>query len=191
MKADQLLDQILPILHSVKDDEEKLQQILNFLLEEIYEEPDDEVIIPPKYRKLVHDIAESIDCGLVCYLNPDTLEMEDIPKTLLEGGYDLEEDDEDGTMNLKSETWEKCLTVEPRESSESFRIMEDFVAGIDDKNMKNKLINALSNRKPFANFKMMVEQSKFREEWFAFKQKKLEELVWEELSWQLEDQEKP
>ena len=191
MKNDQLLNQILPILHSVKDDEEKLQQILNFLLEEIYEEPDDEVIIPPKYRKLVHDIAESIDCGLVCYLNPDTLEMEDIPKTLLEGGYDLEEDDEDGTMNLKSETWEKCLTVEPRESRESFAIMENFASEVDDKNLKNKLINALSNRKPFANFKMLVEQSKFREEWFAFKQQKLEELVWEELSWQLEDQEKP
>jgi len=190
MKNDQLLNQILPILHSVKDDEEKLQRILNFLLEEIYEEPDDEVIIPPKYLKLVHDIAENIDCGLVCYLNPDTLEMEDIPKTLLEEGYDLD-DEEKGTNNLKSGTLEKCITVGPRESRESFAIMENFASGIDDKNLKNKLINALSNRKPFANFKMLVEQSKFREEWFAFKQQKLEELVLDELSWQLEDQEKP
>jgi len=43
MKQDQLLNQILPILHSVKDDEEKLQRILDFLLDEIYEEPDDKL----------------------------------------------------------------------------------------------------------------------------------------------------
>ena len=86
-----------------------------------------------------------------------------------------DDDEEDGTMNLRYETWEKCITVEPRESRESFAIMEDFVSGIDDKNLKNKLINALSNRKSFANFKMLVEQSKFREQWLAFKQQKLEE----------------
>jgi len=34
MKNDELLNQILPILHSVKEDEEKLQQILDFLLED-------------------------------------------------------------------------------------------------------------------------------------------------------------
>jgi hypothetical protein len=47
MKVKKLLDQILPILHPVKDDEEKLQQILDFLLEVIYEEPDQPVGIPP------------------------------------------------------------------------------------------------------------------------------------------------
>ena len=38
MKADQLLNQILPILYTVKENEEKLQKILDFLLEDIYEE---------------------------------------------------------------------------------------------------------------------------------------------------------
>ncbi|MCL4483536.1 MAG: UPF0158 family protein [Bacteroidetes bacterium] len=181
MRTDQLLTQILPILHSVKDDEKKLQQILDFLLEEIYEEPDDEITIPKKYQKLVHDIAESIDCGLVCFLNPDTLEMEDIPKTLLEEGYDLDEDEEDGTINLKYETWEKCITIEPRESRESFGIMESFIDEVNDKSLKKRLINALSNRRPFANFKNLIETSNYREQWFAFKQKKLEKSVWENL----------
>lgn len=43
MKSNELLNQILPILHSVKDDEGKLQRILDFLLAEIYEETDDEL----------------------------------------------------------------------------------------------------------------------------------------------------
>ncbi|MFA5328762.1 MAG: hypothetical protein WC384_13300 [Prolixibacteraceae bacterium] len=192
MKTDELLHQILPILHSVKDDEEKLQQILDFLLEEIYEEPDDEeIVIPEKYRKLVHDIAESIDCGMVCFVNPETFEMEDVPKTLLDEGFvfDEEEDEveeKEDTMFLEHLKWEKCITVEQPESRESFRIMEGFVSEVDDKKLQKQLINALGNRHPFANFKNIIDGSQYRKEWFAFKQQKLEEVVWNELSWQLE-----
>lgn len=186
MKKDQLLNQILPILHSVKDDEEKLQRILDFLLDEIYEEPDDKIEIPEKYREIVQKIAEYIDCGLVCYLNPDTLEIEEIPSELI---YDPEEyesmtgDRWDDTF--KHPGWKKCITVEPPESSESFKIMEQFVDEIEENNLQKRLVNVLSNRKPFANFKNVIESSEFRELWFTFKQLKLEELVWENLSYQL------
>jgi hypothetical protein len=192
MKPSELLDQILPILHSVKDNEEKLQQILDFLLEEIDEEPDDEVAIPEKYRKLVYDIAESIDCGMICFVNPDTLEMEDVPKSMLDEYLFVEEDEDeesgeaDEMLNMDHLKWERCITVEPRDSRESFRIMEGFVSEIDDQKLQKQLINALSNHRPFANFKYRVESSPCRKEWFAYKQQKLEELVWIELSWQLE-----
>ena len=75
MNQDHLLNQILSILHAVKDDDLKLQKILDFLEAEIYEEPQEEQI-PEKYRKVVHDIAQFIDSGLVCFLNPETLELE-------------------------------------------------------------------------------------------------------------------
>lgn len=188
MNTNELLNQILPIIHSVKDDTEKLQQILDFLLKEIYEEPDDEVVIPEKYRKLVHDVAESIDSGMICFINPDTLEMEDIPKSLLDECFGLDEDDDEENdegndmLNMNHRKWERCITVEPRESRESFRIMEGFVATVDDKKLRNHLVNALNNRRPFANFKYQVEGSPCRKEWFAYKQQKLEELVWDELS---------
>lgn len=195
MNTNELINQILPIIHSVKDDGEKLQKILDFLLEEIYEEPDDRVEIPEKYRELVRKIAESIDSGMICFINPDTLEMEDVPKSLLDDGFGLDEDDEEendgeydenGMLPMNHRKWEKCITVEPRESRESFRIMEGFVDHVDDKKLRNQLVYALSNRRPFANFKYQVEGSSCRKQWFAYKQQKLEELVWDELSWQLE-----
>jgi transcription termination factor NusB len=195
MNAQQLLNEILPILHSVKEDKEKLQKILDFLLEEIFEEPEEnEPEIPEKFRKLVHDVAENIDCGLVCFINPETLEVEEIPKEMVDGlSYfsinpefeDEDEEDEDGQKFLH-EDWENCITVEPRESSESFKIMERFVDVVNDKSLKNKLVNALNNRKPFANFKNIVESSNYRKEWFAFKQHQLEIMVWEELQFELE-----
>jgi hypothetical protein len=196
MNAQQLLNEILPILHSVKEDKEKLQKILDFLLEEIYEEPEEmEPEIPEKYRKLVHDVAENIDCGLVCFINPETLEVEEIPKGTIDGFSDFsinreigdeDEDEEGDEEKFLHDDWETYITIEQRESGESFKIMEKFVDEVNDKNLKNKLINALNNRKPFANFKNIVESSNYREEWFAFKQHQLEILVWDELEYELE-----
>jgi len=193
MNPQQLLNEILPILHSVKEDKEKLQKILDFLLEEIYTEPEEEEIeIPEKYKKLVHDVAENIDCGLVCFINPETLEVEEIPKGMVDGFSDFSlnselDDEEDDEQKFLHEDWESCISVEPRESNESFKIMEKFVDEANDKNLKNKLVNTLNNRRPFANFKNIVESSNYRNEWFAFKQKQLEILVWEELEYQLEN----
>lgn len=187
MKNDQLLDQILPILHSVKDDDEKLQQILDFLLEEIYEEPEDEIVIPEKYRKVVHDIAESLDCGHVCFLNPKTLKMEDVPKMLVydSSEYRLMTGMSKKDLNLSYPKWKKCITIDPPESSESFAFMEDFVSEVDDKDLKSRLTNALRNKSPFANFKNQIDNSKYREQWFAFKQQKLEEYVWQNLEYEV------
>lgn len=188
MKTIELLNQILPILHSVKEDEEKLQQILDFLLEEIYKEPEDEeMVIPEKYRELVRKTAEAIDSGLICFINPDTLETEDVPKSLMEERFFTEndEEEEDDELDLQHTNWEKCISVEPPESHESFGIMENFIDEVDDKNLKRKLINALEHRHPFANFKNTIENSDYREKWFAFKQSKLEEYVWRDIEFKI------
>jgi hypothetical protein len=190
MNAQQLLNEILPILYSVKEDKQKLQSILDFLLEEIYTEPDgDLTVIPDKYRALVKTIAENIDCGLVCFINPDTLEVENIPKSMIDDPHEFELAtgiDRDNETFLH-EGWETYISIEPRESHESFGIMERFVDRVDDKKLKSKLVNALQNRRPFAHFKNIVESSSYRNEWFAFKQKQLEMMVWEELEYEIEN----
>ena len=190
MKADQLLNQILPILYTVKENEEKLQKILDFLLEEIYEEPDETIVIPEKYAELVRQTADSINAGSVCFINPDTLAMEEIPQTVLDErlGYDYtRDDDDDDDLNLEHVNWEKCIRVDLPKSSVSFGIMEAFVKEVNDKDLKKKLVYALSNRKPFAHFKTLIDNSDYRKKWFAFKQQKLEEYVWQVIEPELED----
>ena len=87
-------------------------------------------------------------------------------------------------QSLSYPKWKKCITIDPPESSESFAFMEDFVSEVDDKDLKSRLINALRNRSPFANFKNQIDNSKYREQWFAFKQQKLEEYVWQNLEYE-------
>ncbi|MDP2335003.1 MAG: UPF0158 family protein [Bacteroidota bacterium] len=189
MNAQKLLDEILPILYTVKEDPVKLQKILTFLEEEIYEEPEEpeEIEVPEKYHKAVTEIAESLDAGFVCFLNMDTGETEGIPKDML---YDPE-DFEDMTgesfesMNFKYPEWENCMTFEPLESHESFKIMRDFTDSLKDRKLQNRLANALNNQKPFANFKFIIDNSAHRQDWFDFKKKCLENHVKELISQEL------
>lgn len=190
MNAQKLLNEILPILHTVKEDPVKLQKILQFLLDEICEEPEgeDDIEVPEKYLKAVSEIADCIDAGLISFLNMDTLEIEDVPKELISDPeeYELMTGESFESMELKYPSWENVMTFEPLESDESFEIMQKFANRLDDKKLQNKLAYALNNRKPFANFKFIVENSPYRQDWFDFKKRSLEIHVKELLSIELD-----
>jgi len=181
MKAADLLDDILLILREVKEDKEVLQKILDFLQEEVIM-PDEEeytVQLPERYNAVVKEIAGNIDAGQVCFLNTDTLEIDDMPYGLysnpeiyeMETGMTLEE------FNPAYTQWEKYITIEPLESNESFRIMSKYADQLDNSRLRTRLVNALNNRRPFANFKLIIENSDARKDWFSFKDKYLQDYV--------------
>ena len=106
MNPQQLLNEILPILHSVKDDKRKLEKIYRFLMDEIYEEPE-ETEIPEKCKSVVSETADDISAGLVCFINGDTLEIESLPKEVLEDPYEFEAmtGETIESMELKHDEW--------------------------------------------------------------------------------------
>ena len=180
MNAQQLLDEILPILRTVMDDKEKLEKIHQFLMNEIYEEPE-ETEIPEKYKPLVAEVADNLSAGEVCFINTDTLEMESVPDTVLDDPEEFEAmtGETVDSLGLKHDEWKNCLQIDPLESRESFRIMEGFADYVTDNKFQQKLINALNRKRPFANFKYLVDNSEYRQDWFDFRQQWLEQYVYE------------
>jgi hypothetical protein len=142
-------------------------------------EESDEYELPEKFTPIINPIAQSIDAGFICYLNPETLEMEDVPKSMMDDPYefkmvtgiDLEEEE------LKHESWDKCYVFEPLDSDESFRIMESFAKNVEDEILQEELFYALSHHKPFGHFKAIIDHSPFRQDWFDFKIQWLEDHV--------------
>ncbi len=180
MNKSQIQNEILAIIRTVFEDEKALQKIHTFLLSEIYEEPQPEVI-PEKYKNVVSKIADSLLAGFICYFNLDTLEVEDVPEFMVQDPdeYELMTGEPGDSIELKHQNWPNYVEIEPMESHESFKIMEYFIDELSDKNFQDKLIIALNRKKPFANFKYLIESSDYRQQWFDYRQTQYEHYVWD------------
>ena len=94
------LNQILAVIRSIKDDERKLEEVLGFLEEKFVEDFDFKTIgVPERFKLCVVEIADSIEAGLVCFLNPETLEIDSYPQDLLHE-IDLFDDPKEVKENL-------------------------------------------------------------------------------------------
>jgi len=132
-------------------------------------------------KEKIKDIAGSLECGMVCYVNKETKEVKSI----------VDVDD----MYGDTEIWEEELDeieknrglykkIEKMSSRESFSIMEDFAEQVTDKKLQKRLIYALNRGKPFKNFKYEIEyDGEYRQAWFDFKSKRYQEWVKQELEY--------
>lgn len=132
-------------------------------------------------QNIINEIAQQLDCGNECYFNQKTKELICIPNADLMAMGDEEyykEVFKDDLEKVKSQK-KDLIKFEVLESFESYKIMEDFKNLINDNYFKEKLNEALNRRKPFQNFKYLIDRSEYREDWFEFKQKELEKIVLE------------
>ncbi len=133
-------------------------------------------------EETVREIAEMLDCGHVCYLNPDTNETVFIPNP---ASWEYFEEPDMVTKELeKVDSWERRIKLDPPESFESFQFMESFIDELPENEsiLRNKLISALSHSHPFARFKAAIDNCPYRQEWFDHKQRCLEKYVRDEIT---------
>ena len=132
-------------------------------------------------KKIINEIAQELDCGNDCYFNPKTKEIIAIPNYSIISDEELFEEFFGSDVEKVNEREADFIKLEVLQSFESFKIMERFVEQIDDQKFKAALENALQRRKPFRNFKYLIDDSDFRQDWFDFKQNELEKRVEKEL----------
>lgn len=73
---------------------------------------------------------------------------------------------------------DRWLFIEPIESSEAFRVMEDFVDQCGDDRLARTLGQALQQSKPFRRFKdVLAAHPAQREAWFAFERQAMEAIA--------------
>lgn len=86
--------------------------------------------------------------------------------------------DADGEADGDPRDDDRRLFIEPIESSEAFRVMEDFVDQCGDDRLARALGQALQQRKPFRRFKdVLAAHPAQREAWFAFERQAMEAIA--------------
>src|SRR5882757_1242765 len=115
----------------------------------------------------VKEIAEYLDMGMLCFYNKTNGELEYYPDGLEYSGLE----DEWAEVTSKIEASPKAyLQIEKMNSREAFKVMENFINGINHIPTHNKFIDVISRKKPFAHFNNMISHyPDLQEQWFAYK----------------------
>lgn len=128
-------------------------------------------------NNLINQMAQELDCGNNCYYNPKTEEFIALPDfDRIEFEPEFEEAFKEDINRVKKNKSDYII-IEVPDSRTSFKIMEDFTAQIPDDFFRQQAEMTLSRSKPFRNFKYLIDQSEYRQDWFDFKQKELEKIV--------------
>ncbi len=128
--------------------------------------------------KQIDDIAQEIEMGMKVYINRHTYEVRSV--------FDWEDsigdtDEWEEEEEKITEEWEDFVVVSKMESREAFRVMENFILEIQDERLRKEVIRILEGKRPFANFKAVIESSSVRENWFAFRTEAMQGFVKEQL----------
>ena len=116
--------------------------------------------------KHISEIADLLDCGMICFYHETTGKIESHPDP--DGLYFDPESWQDVISKVERD-WANYIKFEKMNSNEGFQLMENFAHSITDKTFKNKILDQLSGEKPFQKFKRLIDSSDFRQEWFDFK----------------------
>ncbi|MDP4274801.1 MAG: UPF0158 family protein [Bacteroidota bacterium] len=127
--------------------------------------------------KQINKMAQDLEAGMKIFINKETLEY----RTILDLDDLMDPEFLEEEMEKIENEWSNYAVIEKMNSSEAFKIMEDFVDEVKELKLKENLIKILNRKSPFANFKAEIESSNYREEWFAFRTKRQEDYVKEQL----------
>lgn len=135
----------------------------------------------------IKEIAEQLDCGFRCFWHKVIGEILFVPdfNNELYAHSGLLEDE----LQKLENNFDDYIEIEKPSSSDSFEIMTNFTAQLDENDkLKNRLIKALNNRKPFREFKLIIDNSgAYRQQWFDFKNGQLKQLVRERFKQSTDD----
>jgi hypothetical protein len=133
--------------------------------------------------EMLKEIAEMLDMGMVCFYHKTNGEMEYYPDEMRNPGFDDELWAE--VIDKVDENYGDYLRFEGMSSSESFRVMENFISNIDDIPTHNKFIDAISRKKPFRQFSdLLFDYPELREQWFAYKSESYIEYVKDQIAFE-------
>lgn len=128
-----------------------------------------------------------MEMGFDCYFHKENHEFVCIPN---DGLMALAEDDAfEEELSLVENDPDKYIRIEGPSSSYSFRTMQEFALEmVKNRYLQTSLLDALEKKKPFRNFKGIIENSDYRDVWFSFKHEAFRKYLVDEINRALREQ---
>ena len=119
----------------------------------------------------ISHIAQALDYGMICFVNPLTYEFEDVPHDFLCGMYHDETCQE--AVN-RVDQWGQYITIDRPGDTESVEIMRAFIDRyIPTGVLKEELKSVLTLRRPIQKFNSIVKKTDYRDKWASFNRRQM------------------
>ena len=119
----------------------------------------------------INHIAQALDCGMICFVNPYTHELEDVPHDFLCGIY---HDDTWQEVVNRIDQWGKYITIDRPGFTESVEIMRSFVDRYIPKGiLREELSNVLTSHRPDRYFNRIIKNSDYRDKWVTYNRRQM------------------
>ncbi len=91
---------------------------------------------------------------------------------------DCDEPEQEEIIEKIAQERDRYLTIEPINSNQGFKLMEQFVINLPESEDQNLLTKVLSWKNPFSNFKSaLLDMGDLRQHWFDFRNKEIHKLM--------------
>ena len=170
-------------LTPIMDSDEKITEALNRLDKQELEALDrkNEYEIPDKYITVVKQITEAVYNNFICFLNPDTLEME---QASCEGYYEFlgkeyDEQNEDMIIEqgLTYTEWDNYIRFQPFNRNDLLNRIVIFIDQMNDDSLKSQLENITDKEELYRKFRGIMERTGLLGKWNSFRRKEIEAYV--------------
>ncbi|MCD7898960.1 MAG: hypothetical protein LUH22_03545 [Bacteroides sp.] len=174
---------IIEKTYSTEENEEELRNELYDLdKDEFNQKHKEEVMyVPHEYDCIVEQITNALYSGFDCYLNPETLEIEQASNlgyiAFTEAEYSEQNEDLIDEFGLSYPEWDSYIRFEPFSRNDLLNRMESFVSQLNDQDLKTQLENLSNKEEYIREFNGIMERTGHLEEWNTFRKKEIENYV--------------
>ncbi len=194
MKTPEIYGELLDKISLIKHDKEKLMMLMNQI--DGFQTTTSQQKIPQApaadYESIVVQIAEALDNGFICFLNPDTMEIEQVADegffSYTEAEYDEQNEDMVDEYGLNYTGWKSYIRFEPFSREDLLDRIETFIMDLEDSKLKKQLEEFTDTEELLRQFPDILERTGHTEEWNQFKRGELETYVKDQLRETVEDE---
>ena len=122
-------------------------------------------------KEQIKEISEQLDCGFRAFYHKQTGDLIFVPDTSRHIGMDTDAWQDD--LDKLDKNFFDYHEINLMGASDSFQVMADFAEQITERELQDKLLNALNRKKPFREFMFVIDNAgEQRKSWFNFKNKR-------------------
>ncbi|WP_029902503.1 hypothetical protein [Prevotella sp. 10(H)] len=142
--------------------------------------------IPFEYESIVEQITESVFNGYVCFLNPETLEIEQVADEgtlgMSDSEYAEQNDDMIDEFGLNYTQWDNYIRFEPFSRDDMMNRIDDFITSLNDQKLQSQLEDFPDEAELFNLFPAILERTGKTLDWNVFLRNEIEAYVKSQLS---------